>query len=567
VDADIASRSLLIRGTNSQVEQIRALLRKLGETDEEGGGGLARSREHVRLLPLSGSAARSAIMQIEQIWPSVRSNRIRVVTPTATIPSYRPSESPAAAPSERGPLPSARGTAEPIEDLWQIFLNSRSTAAPEPAPTNPAKPAVQPGESEQDSDDVTAAGAGAAPRKNVYRFAADQLPDDELAQDVAEDAARAVPSTERPIEVQLPGAGAPVLIAPGPGGTIIASDDLEALDDLEELLSVVASKTSTTGREYAVYYLKYSKAATIAEVLAAIFGGKAGGNDRGIIGDMANNALGNMGGALMGDLLLGGGGGGGGFTSATVDIVPDARLNALVVHAKPADLDTIEELLKVLDQRHGPEDVEAETQPRPIPVYNTEASEVAAIIQQVYADRMAGGSGVMSPQEMMRMIRGGPNVEQQVPKMSIAVDERNNLLIVRAPDPLFEEIKSLVANLDQALLDSPETTRVVSLKHTNSAAVQRALTSILDNVTTSTSSSTTDGTRRRDRDDDDDDSPEERARRAMRRNWEMMQEMRRMQERMGGERGGPGGFRGRGGDDGDRGGDRPGRGDSRRGRD
>ena len=105
---------------------------------------------------------------------------------------------------------------------------------------------------------------------------------------------------------------------------------------------------------------------------------------------MANNALGNMGGALMGDLLLGGGGGGGGgFTSATVDIVPDARLNALIVHAKPADLDTIEQLLKVLDQRNGPEDVEAETQPRPIPVYNTTATKMAEIVQQVYADRMA----------------------------------------------------------------------------------------------------------------------------------------------------------------------------------
>ena len=138
-----------------------------------------------------------------------------------------------------------------------------------------------------------------------------------------------------------------------------------------------------------MFYLKYSKAATIAEVLAAIFGGGAGGNDRGIIGDMASNALGDVGGGLMGDLLLGGGGGGGGFASASVDIVPDARLNALIVHAKPADLDTIEQLLRVLDQRTGPENVEAEAQPRPIPVYNTTASDIAQIVQQVYQDRMA----------------------------------------------------------------------------------------------------------------------------------------------------------------------------------
>ena len=93
VDADITSRSLMVRGTADQVEQIRDLLRKMGETEEEGGS-LANSQQHVRLLPMTGAAARSAITQIEQIWPSVRNNRIRIVTPTATIPTYRPSENP-----------------------------------------------------------------------------------------------------------------------------------------------------------------------------------------------------------------------------------------------------------------------------------------------------------------------------------------------------------------------------------------------------------------------------------------------------------------------------------------
>jgi hypothetical protein len=250
--------------------------------------------------------------------------------------------------------------------------------------------------------------------------------------------------------------------------------------------------------------------------------------------------------------------------------VPDARLNAIIVYAKPAERDIIYQLLQVLDQRTGPEEVEADGQPRSIPVYNASASDIAQTIQQLYQDRIAGGSGAMSPQEMMKMLRGGPNTEQQIQKMSIAVDTRNNMLIVRAPDPLFEEIKMLVAELDEMEADSPETTRVVSLKHTNSAAVQKALTSILDNVQTGTTAATTQTPTpsQRDGDNDDDDSPEERARRAMRRNWEMMQEMRRFQERMGGgdrgggdrsrffggrgdgERGSGDGDRGRGGEDG-----------------
>ena len=550
VDADMASRSLLVRGTTAQIEQIRGLMRKLGETGEDGPAGRTASRQRVRLLPLSGAAARSAIAQIEEIWPSVRSNRIRVVAPSATIPIYRPSEPTEQAPADERPARAAAdeaGAAAP--DLWQMFLNgSRADAPVKPA----EKPAASEDEETGQEDRVTAE----PKRVGVFRFAAEQLeqiePPGPNPSDIDAEAEQAVPKTAAAPQAP-PGRGAPILIAPGPGGTVIASDDLEALDQLEELLSIMAGRNSTSGREYAVYYLKYSKASTIADVLAAIFGGGSGGNDRGIIGEMANDALGNVGGALMGDLLLGSGGGSGAFTSANIDIVPDARLNALIVHARPADLDTIEQLLKVLDQRTGPELVEAEAQPRLIAVYNTTATEVSEIVQQVYHDRMAG-AGAMSPQEMMQMLRGGPNTESSIQKMSIAVDIPNNMLIVRAPDPLFEEVKQLVAELDQSLADSPEVTRVVSLKHTNSEAVQNALTSILDNV----SANSTDRDRNTRRRGEDDDDPQERARRAMRGNWEMMQEMRRMQERMGGgggdRRGGEGGrpdFRRRGGGEGD----------------
>jgi type II secretory pathway component GspD/PulD (secretin) len=551
VDADLSSNSLFVRGTPSQLDQIRNLLRQLGETGKEGGrrGG----REHVRLIPLTGAQARSAIDQIEQIWPNVRANRLRVIAPNTTIPTYRPSDSGEAPVEEgrpQGTSPANDSGAE-LRELWQMLR--------EPAGGNvPAQP------QQPRADD------GADNRKSIFRYAQNTEADEPTQPTQNADSASPAPTAQPP--APDPNKGAPVIITVGPNGVVIASDDLEALDELEDMLASVAGKSSSSAREYSVFYLKYAKAATIAEVLAAIFGGSAGGSDKGLIGDMASNALGDVGGALMGDLLLGGGGSSGAFSSASVDIVPDARLNALIVHAKPADRDTVWQLIQILDQRTGPENVEADGQPRPIPVYNTTATKVAEVVQTLYADRMASSGGAMSPQEMMRMIRGGPNTDQQIQKMSIAVDVENNMLIVRAPDPLFEEVKALVAELDATNSESPETTRVVSLKHSNSAAVQRALNSILDNVQTGTTEDSSDSRRRRD--DDDDDSPEDRARRAMRRNWEMMQEMRRMQERMGGDRGGgdgdrsrffrgggPGGFGGRGGGDGDRGG----RGDGDRG--
>ena len=559
VDADLTTRSLLVRGTASQVTQIRDLLRQMGETEEVGSG--SKSQQHVRLLPLTGAAARSAISQIEQIWPSVRTNAIRVVTPSSTIPTYRPSDLNATPPGQQPQIPAAApidNSTQQLQELWQSFLQDRGNDLPPSQPTKPAQEDAKKGiETDRGAkNDVPS-------RFRLIADAADPAP----AQ--AQPPTAAATPSQQPKPQPARGRGAPIVVAPGPGGTLIASDDLEALDQLEDLLTTVAGHNSASGREYRFYVLKYSKAQVIAELLNAIFGGTSAGKDRGIIGDLASNALGDVGGGLMGDLLLGGGGGSAGaFSSGAVDIVPDVRLNYLIVHAKPADLDTIEQLLKVLDQRSGPENVEAEAQPRPIPVYNTTAADMAQIVQQLYQDRMSGPGTAMSPQEMMKMIRGGgSNVDQQVQKMTIAVDSRNNILVVRAPDQLFQEVKAMVTELDQSFADSPQTTKVVSLQHSNTAAVQRALVSMLPNVKSSVTSAqgpsatppsapSSSG--------NDDDSPEERMRRAMRRNWEMVQEMRRMQERSGGGgdgdrsrffgRGGPDGSRGRGdGDRGDRG--------------
>jgi type II secretory pathway component GspD/PulD (secretin) len=525
VDADPTTRSLLVRGTGGQVQQIRDLLKQLGESGE--GAVSAKSKDHVRLLPLTGAAARSALSQIEQVWPTLRTNTIRVVTPAQTIQTYRPSDanesSPAAVPADAPHEGSSQ-----LQDLQQML-----DAAPQPEPAT-KQPHDDGSSSDKSSDKSTPAGDKSASGTVPMHFA-------ELLHYVDNQVSRAGPSRS----------GAPIVVAPGPGGVLIASDDLEALDEFEELLTTVSGRSSTTGREYAVFYLKYAKAGSIADVLSAIFGGSAARGGGGLVNNIAGAALGEVGGGLMGDLLLGGGGAAstGGFTSSAVDIVPDARLNALVVRAKPADLDTVEQLLRVLDQRVGPEEVLADLRPRLIPVQHTQASQIAQVVQQIYADRMAGGSsGQPSPVDMLKMLRGGRNgqdIDQQVQKMSIGIDARSNSLVVRAPDPLFEEVKALVAELDQGTLDSPETTRVVSLRHTNSSAVQKALTSMLGNlaVTSGTKSATSTAASTV-----GDNSPGDQSQRDFRRQMETLQEMRQLQMMQGGGPGfGPPGFGGPGG--------------------
>jgi hypothetical protein len=338
-------------------------------------------------------------------------------------------------------------------------------------------------------------------------------------------------STEKP----------PIIVMTGPSGIVIISDDTEALDAFEELMSLLGGKSATGGREFAVFYLRYSKAAAAAEILAAIFGANTSGSG-GLVGDLAGAALGDLGGGFMGSLLTGAGGSRG-FSTGSVDIVPDARLNALIVNARPADLDTIEQLLEIIDQRVGPQTVEADTIPRPIPVYNNSATEIAQIVETVYQDRIEGASQrPPTPQDMLRMLRGGQgelDVEKQIQKMTIGVDVRNNLLIVRAPDPLFEEVKALVEELDTASPDSQETTRIVTLRRTSAAAVQRAISSLVGDQ----QGARNDGQQNFRRDQDEDDARRD-QRRQMRRQWEMFRQMNDMQRQMQRLQGGGGRFGG-----------------------
>src|SRR4051812_15257303 len=154
VDADLTTRSLLVRGTESQLKQIRELLRKLGETEEEGSAAKAK-QQHVRLLPLTGAAARSAISQIEQIWPNVRTNHIRIISPSSSIPSYRPGDaSDNSQPRAGTPQPNgaaagpADGANDQLQELWQSLMKDRAQPAKpdtQPAAAQPGNAAPQPG--------------------------------------------------------------------------------------------------------------------------------------------------------------------------------------------------------------------------------------------------------------------------------------------------------------------------------------------------------------------------------------------------------------------------------------
>jgi type II secretory pathway component GspD/PulD (secretin) len=478
IDADPTTRQLLIRATPVQLQQIRGLLEKMGEPSLQKSEAMASG--NIRTLPLTGRGARSALERIQDLWPTVRKNKIRVVTPSSAIPTVRAGQEGASA-------------MEQLLDLMQRGNRVRENQSrPAPATPSPTPPADNP------KPQSTPPGKSASAAGLSVRFASQ---------------ATAKPVEEQPSAEEPP----PIIVVPGPGGLLIASEDIEALNQFEHLLNTLATGMSSSAAEMTIFYLKYAKAAVMAETLSQILSGASsssesssgggppmGGPPGGPPGPEASmaSALLSIGGSIA--------------TSGSVKITSDARLNALVVQAVPADLDTIEQLLKILDQKESPEEIPAAAKPRIIPVQNLPANSIAEIIRQLYADRMItanpstqnafGGGPFPGPMGSLAMMfggggggrsgssrrsgRGSQQDDENVQRLSVGVDSRANSLIVLAPDPLFEEVRQLVEHLDADALKSNQRMEVVTLKRTNLSAVQQALTAMLGESVQASSTST-----------------------------------------------------------------------------
>ncbi len=494
VEADLAMRQIVIRGSATQIAQARDMLSKMGEGD------LQKSNlgGKVRIVPISPRSSQVALDRIKEIWPTTHANKIRIVTSIQPAKTFKPgndSNIPQRALNREDDENSSQDTNE-----GQMNENHNDNHMDEghgPGPmmhddatfngndaTN-ATPAsdARPGQDANDSEDRSARSSWSS----AFRFASEEKP---AAKEVAAKSAAANDKADAAAEA------APIVVSPGPNGVVIASEDEKALDEFERLLLSLAGGASANSAEYTVFYLKYAQSELAATLLDRMLGGgtlPANNNNNNNGGGMMGNFMGGFmpGGNMLGALLGGGDDSGATVkTSGTIRITPDSRLNALMVQANSRDLATIEELLKVIDQKGSPEESVVASKARMIPVQNTDASSVADVVKQIYADRMLGynapGAQGGNPQDffqqMMRGGRGGNNNQQRggqsvdtSAKMTISVDDRTNSLVVAAPEELFNEVKALVEKLDVASVESNESVRVIMLHHSSRDSLQRAL--------------------------------------------------------------------------------------------
>ena len=528
VDVNVTTRQLLVRGSRAEIERIKTLLEKMGENGEAA----LSQKGNVRMIPMSGASAQALLGRMLDVWPTIRGNRIRTVTPSAAVSTMRES-------GRRGRSSGEQDTDEPVTPRAGGLQRSIQPGA---GPINEHRPS---------SDWPT--GIGRAPSRDASG--------DRGVTYVAQ-APQAVPAS--PSASDFPGRLPEIVVAPGPGGLLIASEDLEALDAFEELAIALSDPALFPDNDYTVFYLKYAKAEAAAKLLNDLISGEGGA----AADSLASAAFGNLLDAAASVL----------DTSGPLQIIPDGRINALIVRGQAADVELIRQLLTIIDQEHSPEDVQTQAPPRLIPVFNSSAADVAEVVKEIYAKRIHGSNARgnnNNRQDMEQLIAamrsgrgggpggggrggGGSGQPQVEPDLTVGVDNRSNSLIVSAPEPLFLEIKALVAQLDEVAISSNEVTRVVAVTKANPDTIQRALGSLFGAQVSSTNASSSNNNVNNVRQPPRQDRENQAAQEAIRRRLEFFNALRRggFDGDRGGSDGGRFGGRGRGGGGGD--GRRPG---------
>ena len=411
VDIDPNSEQLFIRATAEQQQEIRELLIKMGETKLK----LLKGRpgQIMRTYRTQGDIT-EALREIQRLWPQLRDNEIRIVSPDTPLPEERPKES-ATAPAK----PEAASKERPAEPPKEAAPNKTSLLDDSAWGDDWYFVAqIQPGD--------TAKADAAKPK---------QPPAVEEKPPTKEPPRPAEPTPKQPPEPksdETESKPPPLYVVPGEGSITVVSDDPEALQQFEQLLRTILPSAGQIGRNISVIELKNASASEVADRLKQLFGDERSSWRRGAL---------------------------------PVAIVPDDRLNTLVVQGSRIDRQTIEGLVRVLDSDHG-----EGTKPQIIPLRYADAVEVSEVIQDVFRSQL--GSTTTS--------RSRTTTSTSRLRPGVAVDEMTNSLVVMATSPLLEEIIELANTLDERAGESPARgVKIIQLKKANATRVQEALDRIL----------------------------------------------------------------------------------------
>lgn len=439
-ETDLYGNRIIAKGTAAQIEQIRQVLRDLGEdgtgSRNKGEGG------PIRRYSLRGRDPNEFFEYLQKEWQAEERTSIRIVVPSKSGP-IRDLKTPS-----KGAMPA--DDAAPVTE---------PAARPETTTqTAPVKPGL---------------------RKDVFYYpvrqeaaaAPDSLPG--TRQPPAES-----PLTEEDIQIVVDG-----------DDLLLLSKNEDALDRLEEMMDFLQQSIPFRTR-WTVFYLEASDATETAGLLEQLMPSSSVTSTS----SDSSFSLSSMFSPITQSVSSMTGLSGLGTNPQTLRIIPDARANALYITGPQAAVDEAESLLRVLDSNKMPESLR-EMQPRRLQVEYADIDEVVSIVNDAFKPYMEPAGGRAAQNNPLAQMfggggggggQGGRNEPQGV-QMTLAVDRQNSTLIVSSSEALFTKVKSLIDETDKAAKDANRTVRVVQLKNSGATVVQQSLTSLFPRVTTSTS--------------------------------------------------------------------------------
>jgi type II secretory pathway component GspD/PulD (secretin) len=173
-----------------------------------------------------------------------------------------------------------------------------------------------------------------------------------------------------------------------------------------------------------------------------------------------------------------------------IRVVADPTSNSLLVKASPLDMLEIRRLLKdAIDTTDTNSSAVIKSRVLP-PLKYASATEVAAVIREVYRENMNAvavnmsvgglpGFGFGGPGRFQRNIQNvDANGNPKQVTLSVGVDDRTNSLVLNCSDALANDIQTLVTKLDAAAKDSTRTVKVINIKGIDPLLVQQAIDAI-----------------------------------------------------------------------------------------
>lgn len=254
-----------------------------------------------------------------------------------------------------------------------------------------------------------------------------------------------------------------------PRGLLLQSNDTAALDTFEAQLRTITGPTETIPSAPIVFYLKYTRPDDAIRMLAELLDGGEAARE-GEAGSLVNSYVTGASGSYMGSLVTSKDGTTT-MIAGSITVVADSRLNRLIAQGTASDIDRIEGYLKIVDKDDSITSIETYGTSHVIELTYSRASEVADVIREAYATRVAsnstganGGGGTATSAAQREAAakkaaaaaqkKGGkPQASSKTaknlePKMTVAVHEASNSLIVTAPEQLFREVEQLARLID-----------------------------------------------------------------------------------------------------------------------